>query len=48
MINNKSITDIAQISSAYDQMHITYNMWLSAVSAVIIKAQQVVYLLILL
>ena len=39
---NKSITYTAQISSAYDQMHITYNMWFSAISAVIIKAEQVV------
>ena len=39
---NKSITYIAQISSAYDQMHITYNKWFSAISAVIIKAKQVV------
>ena len=46
---NKSITYIVQISSAYDQMHITYNMWFSAVSAVIIKAEHwSFYLLILL
>ena len=39
---NKSITYIVQISSAYDQMHIIYNMGFSALSAVIIKAEQVV------
>ena len=47
IINNKFFTYIAQILSAYDQMRITYKMWLPADSAVIIKAEQVVYLLIL-